>query len=218
MRELVAAIRAIWRSWNDGDPLDFRGEFYTHTLMTPFFNPGPNPFGTPKVFIAAVGPRMTRVVGEVADGLLVHPFTTEYYFRTETMPVLMAALSEAGRDRRDVEVSLSVMVATGVTDEELAKAIRSVKRQIAFCASTAAYRPVLATCGVRGRRPAWRNRCRHRTAYLRCRRPHRPLPHDCSRPGHPIADCRRPSGRGQPQALGVGSRGSPRTRSPITLR
>src|SRR5690606_3595700 len=68
MREFVLAMRAIWEAWAEGTKLDFRGDFYTHTLMTPFFDPGPNPYGNPKVFLAAVGPRMTEVVGEVCDG------------------------------------------------------------------------------------------------------------------------------------------------------
>src|SRR5205823_4830825 len=72
MREFILAMRAIWACWNEGDKLDFRGEFYRHTLMTPFFNPGPNPYGVPKVFLAAVGERMTEVAGEVADGIQLH--------------------------------------------------------------------------------------------------------------------------------------------------
>ncbi len=88
MREFILALRAIWACWNDGDKLDFRGEFYRHTLMTPFFNPGPNPYGTPKVFLAAVGERMTEVAGEVADGIILHGFTTERYVREVTLPAL----------------------------------------------------------------------------------------------------------------------------------
>src|SRR3954466_11066160 len=76
MREFVLAMRAIWASWHEGSKLDFRGDFYQHTLMTPFFSPGPNPYGTPKVWLAAVGPHMTEVAGEVADGMLLHGFTT----------------------------------------------------------------------------------------------------------------------------------------------
>src|SRR5687768_3178634 len=75
MREFVLALRAIWACWDDGSKLEFQGEFYRHTLMTPFFTPGPNPYGPPKVFVAAVGERMTETLGEVADGMLVHPFT-----------------------------------------------------------------------------------------------------------------------------------------------
>src|SRR5918997_5937907 len=84
MREMILAVRAIWACWTDGTKLDFRGDFYTHTLMTPFFNPGPNPHGNAKIFLAAVGERMTEVAGEVCDGLLCHGFTTERYLREVT--------------------------------------------------------------------------------------------------------------------------------------
>ena len=100
MRELVLAIRAIWRCWNEGEKLDFRGEFYTHTLMTPFFDPGPNPHGCPRIFLAGVGPRMTEVAGEVADGFFVHPFNTPESVRDVTLPALERGLARAGR-RRD---------------------------------------------------------------------------------------------------------------------
>ncbi|HKY16181.1 MAG TPA: TIGR03617 family F420-dependent LLM class oxidoreductase, partial [Microthrixaceae bacterium] len=72
MREFVSAIRAIWACWNDGTKLDFRGDFYTHTLMTDFFDPGPNPFGTPPIALAGVGQLMTEVAGEVCDGFICH--------------------------------------------------------------------------------------------------------------------------------------------------
>src|SRR5690349_22961477 len=88
MREMILAIRAIWASWNDGTKLDFQGEFYTHTLMTPFFNPGPNPHGNAKIFLAGVGELMTEVAGEVCDGFLCHGFTTERYLREVTRPAL----------------------------------------------------------------------------------------------------------------------------------
>src|SRR5687767_3663873 len=81
MEEFISAMRAIWSSWHDGTKLDFRGDFYTHTLMTPFFNPGPNPLGPPKVFLAGVGERMTEVAGAVCDGFICHGFTTERYLR-----------------------------------------------------------------------------------------------------------------------------------------
>src|SRR5207245_10661830 len=93
MRELVLAMRTIWDSWNNGTKLEFRGDFYTHTLMTPFFDPGPNPYGPPRVFLAAVGERMTEVAGEVADGLLAHGFTTERYLREITLPALERGLT-----------------------------------------------------------------------------------------------------------------------------
>ncbi len=147
MRELVLAMRAIWASWADGSRLFFRGEFYRHTLMPPLFDPGPNPYGTPRVFLAAVGPRMTEVAGEVADGLLVHGFTTERYLREVTFPALERGLAASSRSRADIEVSLPGMVATGTTDAELDASARAVRAQLAFYGSTPAYRPVLELHG-----------------------------------------------------------------------
>src|SRR5919107_6411057 len=94
MREMILAIRAIWDSWNNGTKLDFRGDFYQHTLMTPFFNPGPNPHGDAKIFIAAVGDKMTEVAGEVCDGILIHGFTTERYLREVTLPAIDRGLEK----------------------------------------------------------------------------------------------------------------------------
>ena len=147
MRELVLAIRAIWACWNDGAPLDFRGEFYRHTLMTPFFNPGPNPHGTPKVNLAAVGERMTEVAGEVADGIILHGFTTERYVREVTMPALERGFAKGGRTRADFEVCGPLFVVTGANDEELDRARVATKQQIAFYGSTPAYRGVLELHG-----------------------------------------------------------------------
>ncbi len=147
MRELVQAIRAIWRCWNEGEKLDFRGDFYTHTLMTPFFNPGPNPYGPPRIFVAGVGPRMTEVVGEVADGFFEHPFNTPESVRSMTLPALERGLARSGRSRKDLEISCQVMVVTGRTEEALDGARRAVKSQIAFYGSTPAYRGVLECHG-----------------------------------------------------------------------
>ena len=143
MRELILAMRAIWACWNDGVPLDFRGEFYRHTLMTPFFNPGPTGHGPPKVFLAAVGERMTEVAGEVADGILIHGFTTERYVREVTLPAVARGLAKAGRSREQFEVSGPLFVVTGATDEEIEKAKTATRQQIAFYGSTPAYRGVL---------------------------------------------------------------------------
>src|SRR2546430_3328633 len=122
MRELILAMRAIWDCWNNGTKLDFRGDFYSHTLMTPFFNPGPNPYGPPKVFLAAVGEKMTEVAGEVADGLLVHGFTTERYLREVTIPALERGLAKSGRKRADFEISAPGFIVTGATEEDMTKA------------------------------------------------------------------------------------------------
>jgi probable F420-dependent oxidoreductase len=96
MRELILAIRSIWTSWSDGSRLAFRGEYYRHTLMTPMFDPGPNPYGNPSIYLAAVGSLMTEVAGEVADGLLAHAFTTERYLREVTLPALDRGLAAGG--------------------------------------------------------------------------------------------------------------------------
>ena len=143
MKEFICAMQAIWASWEDGTKLDFRGDFYEHTLMTPFFDPGPNPFGAPKVFLAAVGGLMTRVAGEVADGLLCHGFTTESYLREVTLPAISEGLDAGGRTRADIELSLPAFVVTGTTEEELAAAAKGTREQIAFYGSTPAYRGVL---------------------------------------------------------------------------
>jgi probable F420-dependent oxidoreductase len=147
MRELVTAIRAIWTSWSDGSRLAFRGEFYRHTLMTPMFDPGPNPFGNPKIFVAAVGERMTEVAGEVADGLLAHGFTTERYLREVTEPALERGLAASGRDRSAFQISYPGMVVTGADEEGFTRAAKAVKSQLAFYGSTPAYRPVLELHG-----------------------------------------------------------------------
>jgi probable F420-dependent oxidoreductase len=143
MREFITAMRAIWSAWHDGTKLAFRGDFYKHTLMTPFFNPGPNPYGVPKVFLAAVGQLMTEVAGEVADGLLAHGFTTALYMREVTLPALERGLARSGRTREGYEISYPAMMVTGTNDAEMQAAVQAVKAQLAFYASTPAYRPVL---------------------------------------------------------------------------
>ncbi len=142
MREMLLAIRAIWEAWSGGSKLDFRGDFYTHTLMTPFFNPGPNRYGNPKIIIAAVGELMTEVAGEAADGMIVHGFTTYSYLREVTIPALERGAAKAGKSRSDLTVAYPGFVVTG-EGEQLELAKTATKRQIAFYGSTPAYRPVL---------------------------------------------------------------------------
>ncbi|MBW3662355.1 MAG: LLM class F420-dependent oxidoreductase [Actinobacteria bacterium] len=146
MREFINAMRAIWRTWNEGDKLDFRGDFYEHTLMTPFFSPQPNPHGTPPIYLAAVGPLMTEVAGEVCDGVIAHSFTTERYLREHTLPALARGRERADTDR-DAAVSLGVFTITGRDEQEVANNEAFVKGQIAFYGSTPAYRAVLETHG-----------------------------------------------------------------------
>ena len=147
MREFILAMRAIWSSWSDATPLKFEGDFYRHTLMTPFFSPGANKYGPPKVFLAAVGEKMTEVAGEVADGIIIHGFTTERYVKEVTLPALERGLARAGRGRASFEVSGPLFVVTGATEQEFAQAEQATKQQIAFYGSTPAYRGVLELHG-----------------------------------------------------------------------
>ncbi len=148
MREYIAALRAIWSSWRTGDPLDFRGDFYQHTLMTPMFSPGASPLPSPAVYLASVGPRMATLAGEVADGLLVHAFSTPRYLREVTLPALRTGLARAGRPAVDVPVVVPVFVVTAATEESFAATRRAICQQISFYASTPAYAPVLETHGL----------------------------------------------------------------------
>jgi probable F420-dependent oxidoreductase len=144
MRELILAVRAIWDCWQNGTKLDFRGDFYTHTLMTPFFSPPPHEWGPPPVYLAGVGQRMTEVAGEVADGFFVHPFTTERYLRSVTVPALERGRARAGKAGLDDFVLCGpVFVCAGRDEAEKAEAVAGTKRQIAFYGSTPAYRGVL---------------------------------------------------------------------------
>jgi probable F420-dependent oxidoreductase len=118
MREYVQALHAIWTAWETGERLRFEGDHYRHTLMTPFFTPDDHGFGRPPVWVAAVGPLMTKVTGEVADGLLCHVFTTDRYLRGTTLPAIDRGRRSAGRSRDDLEVSLPVLVVTGRDEEE----------------------------------------------------------------------------------------------------
>jgi probable F420-dependent oxidoreductase len=143
MRELVLATKAIFAAWEGEAPLQFRGDFFTHTLMTPNFNPGPNPYGPPSVLVGALGPRMTEITAEVADGLLVMPFNSERHFVERTQPAIERGLASAGRSREDLEVIVEVIVATGRGDAELAAAKQGVRGLMSFYGSTPSYRPVL---------------------------------------------------------------------------
>ena len=147
MREFILAMRAIWDCWDNGTKLDFRGDFYQHTLMTPFFTPPPSQHGAPKVFLAAVGELMTEVAGEVADGMLVHGFTTERYVREVTIPAIERGAAKAGATRADRQLSLPAFIVTGRDEADQQKAAEAVRAQIAFYGSTPAYRGVLELHG-----------------------------------------------------------------------
>ena len=153
MREMVLAMRAIWNTWLTGEKLDFRGEFYTHTLMTPFFTPDAKDlegFGPPKVFLAGVGELMTEVAGEVCDGFICHGFTTERYLREVTIPALERGRAKAGRTMEGFEIIGPSFVVTGNDDAQIEKAAAATRQQIAFYGSTPAYRGVLEIHGWGG--------------------------------------------------------------------
>ena len=122
MREMILAIRAIWDCWLNGTKLDFRGDFYTHTLMTPFFTPEASDldgFGVPKIFLAGVGELMTEVAGEVCDGFLCHGFTTERYLREVTIPALARGRAKVGKTMEGFEIVGPSFVVTGTNEEQL---------------------------------------------------------------------------------------------------
>ncbi|NNL66205.1 MAG: LLM class F420-dependent oxidoreductase [Myxococcales bacterium] len=147
MREMILAVRAIWDGWYEGKPLAFEGDFYSHTLMTPMFTPTDTEHGPARIFLAAVGPRMTEVAGEVADGMIVHAFTTEKYLREVTLPAIDAGLAKAGRDRATFTLTFPCFVVTGANEKEWEASRTGIARQIAFYGSTPAYRPVLERHG-----------------------------------------------------------------------
>ena len=146
MREYVQSLRAIWACWQDGAPLAFQGQFYTHTLMTPFFNPGPIAHPHIPVYIAGVNEGLARLAGECCDGFHVHPFHSVEYIRQLVQPQVAAGAAAAGRDPRDIALVSSVFLITG-SEEERAQQREQVRQQIAFYASTPTYRVVLACHG-----------------------------------------------------------------------
>jgi probable F420-dependent oxidoreductase len=143
LAESVSAVKAIFDAWEGRSRLDFRGEFYTHTLMAPSFDPGPNPFGPPPVLMGALGPIMTRKAAEVADGLLVMPFNSARHFSERTLQALDEGFRRSGRDAGQFDVVAQAMVAVGRNDAEIAAAVDGVATLIAFYGSTPAYLPVL---------------------------------------------------------------------------
>jgi len=153
MREMILAIRAIWDTWENGTPLSFRGDFYTHTLMTPFFTPDRADlagFGVPKIFLAGVGELMTEAAGEVCDGFICHGFTTERYLREVTIPALARGRAKAGKTMEGFEIVGPSFVVTGTNETEMAAATTGTRQQIAFYGSTPAYRGVLDLHGWGG--------------------------------------------------------------------
>ena len=153
MKEYIAALHAIWDNFQTGEKLDFRGEFYTHTLMTPFFSPGSLDVDRPQIYVAGVGPKMVEIIGESADGFFVHPFHTPDHMEAETLPVLRGAAESAGRAATDVTVACLTIVAMGRDDAEVRDARSKAAAQLAFYGSTPAYAGVLDFHGYENLQP-----------------------------------------------------------------
>jgi probable F420-dependent oxidoreductase len=137
LREQIQVIRALWDTWQTGAPLNYRGEYYKITLMSPFFNPGPNDFPEIPIYIAGVNTGLARLAGEMCDGFHAHPFNTPTYLKDALLPAIIDGASKTGRTRDDVTVAVSVFVATN-QDE-----LNFCRQSISFYASTPSYRPVL---------------------------------------------------------------------------
>ena len=147
MREFISAMRAIWDCWHNGSQLSFKGDFYDHSLMTPMFTSLDSEYGARRVMLAAVGPLMTEVAGEVADGVIIHSFTTKKYLEEVTLPAVEKGLAKAGRSRSDFQISYPGFIVTGKNEEEFNATKKAVCKQIAFYGSTPAYAPVLGSHG-----------------------------------------------------------------------
>ncbi len=147
MAEYVASIRAIWRCWEEGERLDYRGESYNFTLMTPEFSPGELGFAAPPILIAAVGPAMLRVAGRHCDGVRLHSFNTRKYAQEVILGHLGDGMAKSGRRREDFEIVGGGFIATGATMDEVAEEIERVRYRIAFYGSTRTYHPVFAVHG-----------------------------------------------------------------------
>src|SRR5215213_9687830 len=163
LREYILALRAIWESFQTGEPLRFEGEHYRHTLMTPFFNPGPIDHPEIPVYIAGVNTRLARLAGEICDGFHVHPFHSPEYVRQTVKPAIAEGAEGAGRDPAQVTLATSVFVI--VTGDTASEQRESVREQISFYASTPTYRTVLEAhgweevgerLGVMAREKQWR--------------------------------------------------------------
>ncbi len=147
LRELILSLHAIWDCWQNGTALEFNGEFYHFDLMTPFFNPGPQEWPQPPIYISGVNPYMCRLAGELCEGFHVHPLHTRKYISEYIRPLLAEGAKRSGRNPQELVLTSSCFVVTGDNDEQLEAAARAIKQQISFYASTRTYAPVLAAHG-----------------------------------------------------------------------
>jgi probable F420-dependent oxidoreductase len=142
MREVILALRAIWDCWQNGTKLNFQGEFYKLTLMTPFFSPEPHEYHRIPIYIAGVNRRMCHLAGELCQGFHVHPLHTSRYLREIVTPSIQRGLTTGGRDRRSIELSSSIFVIPTDDPKQVERYEAEIRQQIAFYASTPPYRPV----------------------------------------------------------------------------
>ncbi|MER5619408.1 TIGR03617 family F420-dependent LLM class oxidoreductase [Streptosporangium sp. NPDC002544] len=152
MRDFLTAMNAIWTAWRTGSKLNYEGTHYRHTLMSPVFTPPHHDLAIP-VMIAAVGDRMTELGGELCDGLILHGMTTTAYLDEVTLPALRRGMETASRDRSEVSLYCPIFMVMGDTEEQFEEMKRKTQEQIAFYASTPAYRGVLASVGYEELQP-----------------------------------------------------------------
>ena len=148
MREYILAVKAFFDCWQNGTRLDFQGKFYRHTLMTQMFNPGPNPYGVPPIMLGALGPKMTEVAGEVADGLIVHPFNSMPFLEDRALPAVRLGLEKSGRRFEDFILQVNAIIITGESEQEYQAAEDSVKGLLGFYGSTPAYKLPMDAVGL----------------------------------------------------------------------
>ena len=148
MREYVQSLRAIFACWQDGERLDFRGEHYQFTRMQPYFNPGPLDTPGIRIVLGAVGPKMTRLAGELADGMTTHPTHSDRrYLKEVTLPGLAAGAADAGRELSEVALCVGPLVATGTTEKRVAEERERIRQLLTFLYSTPSYWPTLELHG-----------------------------------------------------------------------
>ncbi|MGW0662029.1 TIGR03617 family F420-dependent LLM class oxidoreductase [Streptodolium elevatio] len=147
LREYVESVRAIWRAFRGEERLRYQGEFYRFSLMTPEWSPGPTDLPDPEIYLAGVNPWMLRMIGEIGDGLHVHPLHSTRYLDEVVRPELAAGATRSGRTAADVTVVVPVMTATGETDEEIAAQRDKLRMRLAFYGSTPGYAKVFETHG-----------------------------------------------------------------------
>ncbi len=147
LREVILSLRAIWDCWQNGTKLDFQGEFYNFTLMTPFFTPQPLEHPHIPIVISGLNPQISQLAGELCDGFFVHNFHSPKYLKETVLPNIEKGLAKAGRKREDFILQTGTFIASGATEDEVQKAVAPVRQQVSFYASTRTYKGVLDAHG-----------------------------------------------------------------------